>query len=204
MLQSAQASDPMMDLIHNDTGSCITTASNTSCASSSSSGLGGTGSDRSSSSCDYQSMALPPPPPHLRIPPELQQQSAGQQSRIMRSSPYSSFITNSVSPSSASSTSSNSSQPPQPRVLLTGNGTYASYQNVYGNYASTNAISQLTAISSGNNQPIYSQSPFQCFTLELEKDDKGELGIFITGRPTADGTMGYVVAGLETGSPAHR
>lgn len=90
---------------------------------------------------------------------------------------------------------------------------YQNLANLYSNYAVPSQLLGATLMSaapvgtsssSQQQQQYYQSTAVHCLTLELEKDDKGELGIFITGRITADGTMGYVVAGLETGSPAHR
>lgn len=41
-------------------------------------------------------------------------------------------------------------------------------------------------------------------TITLEKDESGELGIYITGKVDANGYLGYVVADLEFGGPAYR
>lgn len=92
---------------------------------------------------------------------------------------------------------------------------YQNLANLYSNYAVPSQLLGATLMSAApvgtssssqqqQQQQYYQSTAVHCLTLELEKDDKGELGIFITGRITADGTMGYVVAGLETGSPAHR
>lgn len=198
-MRTQQSSSSLLDM-HGDAGSCVTTTSTTSCGSSSS-GLGGTASDVSSSSGDYQALTLPPPPPHLRIPTgDLQAPQCPP--RLLR--PYSTFAgTSSTSPSSTSSGSSHSAN----LALLQSN--YSNYQNLANLYSNYAVPSQLGANvpSLHPNSPssnYYSTNPVHCITLELEKDDKGELGIFITGRITADGTMGYVVAGLENGSPAHR
>jgi hypothetical protein len=45
---------------------------------------------------------------------------------------------------------------------------------------------------------------FDCRTVTLEKDERGELGIYITGKIDPNGYLGYVVADLEFGGPAHR
>lgn len=175
-----------------DAGSCVTTTSTTSCGSSSSSGLGGTGSDVSSSSCDYQTLPPPPPPlpPHLHLPTS-RPDTVHCPPRLIR--PYPAMT--SASPAASSSSSSSSSNQ---RIV---NSNYCTYQNIASLYSNYAVPSQLVQYNSNYfNQP----SPIHCMTLELEKDEKGELGIFITGRRTADGTLGYVVAGLETGSPAHR
>lgn len=205
-----------------DSGSCVTTTSTTSCgSSSSSSGLGGTASDVSSSSCDYQALPLPPPPPHLRIPktngnsmetPQCPPRSTTLLSRPSAYSTGNAHAASSTSPSSTSSASSsannnnllNASRLQQQQQL---NSNYCNYQNLanlYSNYAVPSQLGANLMGSSTSAQYNYNSSAVHCITLELEKDDKGELGIFITGRITADGTMGYVVAGLETDSPAHR
>ncbi|CAG2160107.1 unnamed protein product [Oppiella nova] len=41
-------------------------------------------------------------------------------------------------------------------------------------------------------------------TVTLEKDQSGELGIYITGKVDINGYLTYVVADLETNGPAHR
>lgn len=45
---------------------------------------------------------------------------------------------------------------------------------------------------------------FDYRTVTLEKDERGELGIYITGKIDQNGYLGYVVADLEFGGPAHR
>lgn len=203
--QQPQPTSSMLDL--HDTGSCVTSTSTTSC-SSSSSGLGGTASDMStSSSCEYQTLPLPPPPPHLRIPIDLNPPQCPP--RMQRPTLYSPFAPSSSSPSSASSASSYSSNhlpPPPPSTQTNSNyGTYQNVSNLYSNYAVPSQLGLNMASNYTNHQTNnYGPSPVHCITLDLEKDEKGELGIFITGRMTADGTMGYVVACLETESPAHR
>lgn len=204
-MRTQQSTSSLLDI--HDAGSCVTTTSTTSCGSSSSSGLGGTASDVSSSSCDYQSLPLPPPPPHLRIPTtDLQPPQCPP--RLLRPLPYSPFAPSSTSPSSASSASSNSTNLPPPPSLSRIQPIYSNYQNIsnlYSNYAVPSQLGlNTTYLNSTSQSNYYVSNAIHCITLELEKDDKGELGIFITGRITADGTMGYVVAGLETGSPAHR
>lgn len=220
---STSLNDMMMNNV-NDNGSCVTTTSNTSCGStnSSTSGLGlGTGSDISSSSTcgDYQTLPLPPPPPppHLQISQkhshhELLAIATGHNlqpiqtnrmsiSSSSRPSIYSPFISSSSSGSPSSSSSSTSSSGSGGGCIvhqpLSSHATnYTTYQNISNLYSTYAVPSQLL-----NKNP---HTSVQCINLELEKDDKGELGIFITGRRAADGTLGYVVAGLETGSPAHR
>lgn len=180
-----------------DAGSCVTTTSTTSCGSSSSSGLGGTGSDVSSSSCEYQSLPLPAPPPHVRIASRQDTIAPQCPPRLVRQSPFGQYSALSSSPSSLSS-SSQSNAKPQMSVARVSVGNYSTYQNISNLYSTYAVPSQL------NSNYITQPSSIHCITLELEKDEKGELGIFITGRRAADGTLGYVVAGLETGSPAHR
>jgi hypothetical protein len=45
---------------------------------------------------------------------------------------------------------------------------------------------------------------FDYRTVTIEKDERGELGIYITGKIDSNGYLGYVVADLEFGGPAHR
>ena len=202
-MRTQQSSSSLLDI--HDAGSCVTTTSNTSCgSSSSSSGLGGTASDVSSSSCDYQSLPLPPPPPHLRIS-TVESQPPQCPPRLFRPSPYSLFTPSSSSPSSISSASSQSTNLPSSSLIQPIYSNYQNISNLYSNYAVPSQLGLNPTVHHSNAQSnYYAPNAIHCITLELEKDDKGELGIFITGRITADGTMGYVVAGLETGSSAHR
>ena len=59
------------------------------------------------------------------------------------------------------------------------------------------------------NRCMHAMSPAKnsqvnIFTVTLEKDERGELGIYITGKIDYDGMLCYVIANLEKDGPAKR
>lgn len=214
--QHHQANEGVASLMDiHEANSCVTANSSTSSSSSSSSGLGGTASDNSSCG-DYPPTIPPPPPLQLRIQSTTSTAVTmlpGTQCppRVLRPSPYSTFYGSSTSPSSVSSLGS-SQFASTPSTSMS----YQTYQNInslYGNYAVPSQLGAMSmyvhqqqSLPSSNYMPAayFHSSPIHCITVDLEKDEKGELGIFINSRKTADGSIGYVVSALETGSPAHR
>lgn len=46
--------------------------------------------------------------------------------------------------------------------------------------------------------------PVKIMSVNLEKDDNGGLGIYVTPKPTEDNTVGYIIADFEPDGPADR